>query len=274
MRSPASNRLSGAQVKVDVAVTGLLVVGLLAAGPAVAWSPETTVDIARRAATIAPPDLKRQIERHAAMFKAGVLEPVTNPSQTGLALDQVIENEIARAVQTIRSHQPMSEIVRQIGVAAYYIAHANNPLVIGRSDPDEPSYFADYMGYVDSARRRFTAVFYGLVPEFERSGQVSDLLERTFRRGRLLYPLVGREYDRIGGPWGRQKFDDRSTAFGVSAVAYSQAVTDVSIVLRHIWLEAGGIDPRAPLLVRKGGFQVPRTSAVPLEAVQEATSGY
>ena len=39
-------------------------------------------------------------------------------------------------------------------------------------------------------------------------------------------------------------------------------------------LEAGGVDQRATLLVRKGEFQVPRTSAVPLRTVQEASSGY
>jgi hypothetical protein len=274
MPSPALNRPIGVQVKVYVAAAGLVACGLLAATPARAWSPETAVEIARQAATIAPPDLKRQIEKYKAVFKEGILEPVSNPSQTGLPLDEVIENEITRAVVAIRSHQPMSEIVRQIGVATYYIAHANNPLVIGRSDPDERTYFADYLRYVESARKRFVPVFYGLVPEFEHSGQIPDLLKRTFRRGQLLYPLVGREYDRIGGPHGRQKFDDRSTAFGLSAVAYSQAVTDASIVLRHIWLEAGGADPRGPLLVRKGEFQVPRTSAIPLRTVQEATSGY
>ena len=75
----------------------------------------------------------------------------------------------------------------------------------------------------EGARKRFVPVFYGLVPEFEHSGQIPDLLKRTFQRGQLLYPLVGREYDRIGGPHGRQKFDDRSTSYGLSAVAYSQA---------------------------------------------------
>ena len=42
-------------------------------------------------------------------------------------------------------------------------------------------------------------------------------------------------------------FDDRSTAFGVGSLAFSHAVTDVTLVLRYIWLAAGGIDDRANL---------------------------
>jgi hypothetical protein len=241
---------------------------LATAPPAAAWSPETTVDIGLQGATIAPPDLKRQIERHERAYTQGLLEPMTNPTATGEPLDEVIEAEVARAVRMIRTHQPMAEVVRQMGVVAHYVAHANNPLLIGRSDSNEGDYYADYLAYVDSARPRFAVVFYGLVPEFESSGVIPDLVRRTFRRGQILYPLVGREYDRIGSYNGRALFDDRSTAFGVSAVAFSQAVTDVAILLRHTWIEGGGHDPRRGLLMRKGEFEVPRTSAIPLEQVQ------
>ena len=85
----------------------------------------------------------------------------------------------------------------------------------------------------------------------------------------VLYPYVGLEYDRIGGPYGRERFDDRSTAFGLSAIAFSQAVTDLAIVLRHVWIEAGGYDPREGLPVREGEFKMPRTSPIPLEIFRE-----
>ena len=49
---------------------------LLAPLPALAWSPQTAAEIAWQGARIAPPDLKRQIERHKAVFREGVLEPV------------------------------------------------------------------------------------------------------------------------------------------------------------------------------------------------------
>ena len=238
-----------------VRVLALVALALVTA-PAVAWSPSTAQQIALEAASIAPADLKRQIERHERVFVDAVLDEARYPSAAGEPLEKVIEGAAARSIEMIRTHQPFPEIIRQLGAMVYYVAYANNPLVIGRSDPDESSYYRDYLAYVDSARPRFAVVFYGLVPEFESSGDVSTLIERTFGRGRALYPLVGREYRRIGGSDGRQHFDDRSTAFGISAVAFSQSVTDAALLLRHIWIEAGGVDERTELPVRKGVFQV------------------
>ena len=59
--------------------------------------------------------------------------------------------------------------------------------------------------------------------------------------------MVGREYRKIGFASGVGRFDDRSTAFGVASVAFSHAVTDVTLVLRYIWITAGGVDSRANL---------------------------
>ena len=59
--------------------------------------------------------------------------------------------------------------------------------------------------------------------------------------------MIGREYRRIGFSSGIGRFDDRSTAFGVASIAFSHAVTDVTLALRYIWLTAGGIDDRANL---------------------------
>lgn len=238
------------------------------AGPARAWSPETSVAIAFEAATITPPDLERQIERREAEFRDGVLAEARHPSATGQPLDEVIRAMVERGIGMIRTHQPFADIVRHLGRTAYYVSYANNPLVVGQSDPEERSYFGDYLTYVDSARPRFAPVFYGLLPDFESSGRIDDLLAETFRRGQVLYPYIGREYRRVGGPPGRERFDDRSTAFGVSAVAYSQAVTDVAIVLRHIWIAAGGADPRPGLPIREGALERPRTSPVPLESLE------
>jgi hypothetical protein len=227
------------------------------AAPASAWSPQTARQIALDAASIAPPDLKRQIERHESEFLAGLLEEAEYPSALGMPLDEAIEAAVERSIGLIRTHQPFAEIVRQMGATLYYVAYANNPLIVGQSDPEEGAYFADYLEYVDSARPRFAVVFYGLVPEFESTGRIGDLVAQTLSRGRLYYPMVGGEYERIGGGRGVELFDDRSTAFGVSAVAFSQAVTDAAIVLRHIWIVAGGMDPRGDLPVRESGAEPP-----------------
>ena len=94
---------------------------------------------------------------------------------------------------------------------------------------------------MDSALPRFPLIFFGLEPGLERAEDVSPLVRRTLSRGReLYYPMIGLEYRRVGYASGTDAFDDRSTAFGVSSLAFSHAVTDVAQVFRYIWLKAGG----------------------------------
>jgi len=245
----------------------LLATLLLAASstrPAAAWTANTQVAIARNAASIAPPDLKRQIERHKRELQRGALAPfqdgdaarhIKNDDGAG-RLDEVILEEVENAIQAIRVHRPFSEIVYRLGTVSHYVADANNPLNTSQADSREGTYFADYLRYVESAQDRFQVVFYGTGRRIEEPHDLSGMLTRTLTRGRNAYVEVGREYRRIGQPNGLELFDDRSTAFGVAALSYSHAVSDVAAVLRYIWIRAGGADPRnltgAPKVRRHG----------------------
>ena len=236
-----------------------LILGLaLVFGPvaaAMAWTPATQITIAREAARLAPPDLARQIEKHRRAFEAGVNAPFSdtdagrhmkNADGAG-QLDLVAQSAVDSAIQAIRSHQPFEEIVRRLGVAAHYVADANNPLAVSGDDAEEGRYFVDYLRYAETAERRFPLVFYGLQPGLDGRRDVSTLIAGALRRGRGLYPMIGREYRRIGFASGIGRFDDRSTAFGAASISFSHAVTDVTLALRYIWLAAGGIDDRANL---------------------------
>jgi hypothetical protein len=132
-------------------------------------------------------------------------------------------------------------------VVSHYVADADNPLAASAGDPQEGRYFVDYLRYAETAEPRFPLVFYGLQPGVVAGQGIGPLLDAALRRGRDLYPLIGREYQRIDFASGIGRFDDRSTAFGVASVAFSHAVTDVALALRYIWLSAGGIDDRANL---------------------------
>ncbi|MES1243362.1 MAG: hypothetical protein ABUT39_17250 [Acidobacteriota bacterium] len=228
---------------------------LLASVPASAWTPVTQTAIAREAARLAPPDLARQIAKHKRTFEAGVLAPfqdtdpgrhMKNPDGSG-SLDKVLYQEVDATVSAIRGHRPFEEIVRRIGQVAHYVADANNPLASAGADPDEGRYFLDYLRYSESAEPRFPLVFYGVPPSLDRRG-VKPILEAALRRGRAFYSMVGREYRKIGYASGVGRFDDRSTAFGVASVSFSHAVTDVSLVMRYIWLTAGGADDRTAVV--------------------------
>jgi hypothetical protein len=232
-----------------------VVAGLsFAASPAAAWTPATQLAIAREAARLAPPDLARQIARRARAYEAGVQEPFgdADPARhrkdedgSG-SLDRALYAEVDGAIRAIREHRPFDEVVRRLGAASHFMADANNPLATSAADAEAGRYSADFLRYAESAEPRFPLVLYGL-PARGGERSVAGLLAETLRRGRRLYPLVGREYRRIGFGSGVASFDDRSTAFAVASLAFGHAVTDVATVLRYIWLQAGGGDDRSQL---------------------------
>jgi hypothetical protein len=226
-----------------------------AATPARAWTPRTQQTIAWEAARLAPPDLARQLVKRRGAYLAGVIEPFDDsdperhrkhPDGSG-SLDRALADAVAQAVTAIRTHRPFDEIVFRMGRAAHYMADANNPLATAATDPEAGRYFVDYLRYAETAEPRFPLIFYGLQPGLDRAPDVSALLAETLSRGRALYPMIGLEYRNIDFASGIGRFDDHSTAFGVASVAFSHAVTDVTQVLRYIWIRAGGGDDRAGL---------------------------
>jgi hypothetical protein len=229
----------------------------LLTAPAAAWSPETQKALASEAARLAPPDLARVLERHAREFLRGAVEPfeegdalrhVQNEDGTG-ALVATFLGETRAAVEALRAFRPMAEVAGRLGRIVHWMGDLGQPLNASASDPLEGRYLRDFALYVDTARPRFAVVLYENAAVVTTDGDLERLAERALARGRALYPSIGREYRRIGFGNGRALFDDRSSAFGVAALAYSHAVSDAARVLRYVWIAAGGADPR-PILDR------------------------
>jgi hypothetical protein len=230
---------------------------LLPAGGVLAWSPASQHAIALEAARLAPPDLYRQLRRNRASYLIGVDEPATkgdpslhrkHPDGSG-QLDRAIHSAVNDAILSIRLHRPFNEISYRLGLVAHYLADANNPLNTTDADSEERRYYADFLNYLESTRPRVRTVFYGFYPRHEEA-HLDRLLATSLSRSRRLYPLVGREYRRVGFASGRRAFDDRSTAFAIASLARSHAVSDIAETLRYIWISAGGIDSRGNLPLR------------------------
>ncbi len=226
-----------------------ILVLVMSSSPAVAWSPETTVAIAEQALILAPPHLGRQLERHKSRYREGVLTPFKQSGGTkqGLALPpevlrQAIDREAQNAIKAIEGHVPFDEVILRMGVVASYMAATNYPLLSEMTAESRPAYLLDYPAFVESAFPRFSVVFYGAGRLIESKADLKSVIDAAFSRSRRIRPLISLEYDRIGVPNGLELFDDRSTAFGISSMAYSHAVSDVVAVLRYIWLAGGGID--------------------------------
>lgn len=252
-------------------VLGAFGLAVSVAQPVLGWSATTQKTLAFDAARLTPPDLYRQLARNHAAYAVGVNEPfadtdpanhVKYPDGRG-RLDQVIRVAVDNAVKTIQAHRPFNEIAYRLGLVSHYVAKANCPLYLADHDPLSRTYHRDYQGYAERAEPRLRRVFYGYHPRFDGKGDLDRLLAAAFARGRSGYDMLGREYRRVGLEQGSRAFDDRSTAFAVTALAHSHAVSDIAQVLRYIWLEAGGIDTR-PWLPQKGRtkpYLLPRVPA-------------
>lgn len=216
------------------ALAALLLCGT--AAPLSAWSDATRLELAERARRLAPPDLARQLARHRDRLRAGALDRQLQATPAHLAA------EVDQAVRLVRSHRPFAELAERLGRVSSLAAELNDPLRAGSDDPLEPRFAADFPRYVDSARGRFAPVFYGVDRDLDRAGGVTRLGERALTRALPLYAALGREYRRVGLRPGVEAFDDRSTAFAVSAIAFSRALSDSAQLLRLVWLAAGGAD--------------------------------
>ncbi len=238
--------------------------------PAIAWNPTSQQTIASEAARLAPPDLYRQIVRNRVAYLQGVIDgfgerdPLAHAKHadgTG-RLDAAITVAVDNAVRSITAHQPFNEICYRLGIVSHFIADANNPLNAAEDDSQERRYFGDFLAYLESTEPRLKLVFYGFRTDFDGGRDLPVLIAEGLERGRGFYPLIGREYRRVGFASGLEAFDDQSTAFGVATLAYSHAVSDIAEVLRYIWLEAGGIDTRRRIPVKgKEVVWLPRSTS-------------
>src|SRR6185436_16445739 len=133
------------------------------------------------------------------------------------------------------------------------VAYASSPFA-GSNDLRVARYSADYLEYAESAESRFPLIFYGVAPWLEKAPNVGALVDAALQRAASGRPLLEMEYQRVGFVSGIEAFDDRSTAFALASTAFSHATTDVTTVLRYIWLKAGGTDGRTHLPAAGAGM--------------------
>jgi hypothetical protein len=238
----------------------LALILLLVPTAAGAWTHASDLRIAKKSAALAPPDMRLLIERYAAEYERGLqraeAEEGTAPhhyfvlSRSGRLRDQ-IQEETAATIAAVRGNKPMSELVERLGSLAHLVADANNPFHVSNGDPRLALVHDDFEQYFERRMSKFPTVFYGLANDFV----LGTYLDKTFSRSARFYPLMSEEYFRNGEEHTSAQFDDRSTAFGIAAVSYSHAVTDLVNLYYYIWREAGG-DVRSASVMRSGNLTI------------------
>jgi hypothetical protein len=204
--------------------------------PGIAWTRAADQRIAAKSAALAPEDLRLLINKFNDEYVRGIDDALATEG-TDIHRRKLRERIVAQThaiVTMVRTNQPMSGVVRQLGVLSHLVGDANNPFHIGDDDAEER---ADFEQYFERRLARFAPVFYGL----DRNFVLSAYLDKVFARTTGYSPLMAEEYARGNGA----TFDDRSTAFGVASVCYSHAITDNVNFYYFIWKTAGG-SVRAP----------------------------
>jgi hypothetical protein len=199
--------------------------------PSSAWTRAADRRIAEKSAELAPPDLRLVINKYHDEYLRGVDEALATEGTDihRRRLRERIDAQTRGIVKMIRTNQPMSLVVGELGNLSHLVGDANNPFHIG---DDDAAARIDFEQYFERRLARFAPVFYGLDIHLVLNTYLDKMFARTTRFG----PLMSEEYSRGNGA----TFDDRSTAFGVASVCYSHAITDTVNLYYFIWKEAGG----------------------------------
>jgi hypothetical protein len=224
-----------------------LAVTLGLAAVCIGWSADTIRSVAWSSVQFFPDDLRRQVLRHHLRFDAGIERGLAAPPSWRAAapgsLDKALEAQLDLCGRSLRQPVPLDDLVEEIGVLAVRVLDAADPLAASHADPREPRYAAAYAAYVDSVRDRLRLVYYGqdsaLSGELDPAVSVAGVLERS----RSLYPYVGEEFYRTGALRDWRSIDDRSVAFGVTAISLSRGLTDLANFTTSIWRLGGGQVP-------------------------------
>lgn len=225
---------------------------------AFAWTRTSDERIAAKAASLAPPDLRLILQKFETNYRNGIaIAQGDEGSDTHHAfvlsrsgrLRERITAETAKVITMLRTRAPMASVAERIGVLAHLVADANNPFHVANDDPRLDPAHDDFEQYFERRLAKFPTVFYGL----DERPDVNAIVDRALARTRRFYPLMDSEYLYDGELQSSEGFDDHSTAFGVAAVCYSHAVTDIVNLEYYIWREAGG-DVRAASALREGNL--------------------
>jgi hypothetical protein len=199
--------------------------------PAMAWTKAADQRIAVKSAELAPPDLRLIIRKYNKEYLRGVDDALATEGTDihRRRLRERIDEQARGIVTMIRTNQPMSAVVGELGNLSHLVGDANNPFHIG---DDDAASRIDFEQYFERRLARFAPVFYGL----DTNLVLNTYLDKMFKRTTRFSPLMAEEYSRGSGA----TFDDRSTAFGVASVCYSHAITDNVNIYYFIWKAAGG----------------------------------
>jgi hypothetical protein len=229
-----------------------IVLFLLTAGPALAWTPETRVYMADQAIKFMPQSLRLALEKHRRDVMRGVLEPMVQedapehqaPWLDG-SLDRQLDAEARALIAALGEQTPFSQISERFGRLGHFVMDAAFPPGVGDTGAER---YADFAAYCEAKLDKFPLVFYGHEDEALEAADFGRFALRLMEDARREDGELSRAYATADGKPGIDAFDDRSIPFAVGSLSYSHCITDIVRTWLAVWRLAGGDMGRTPYL--------------------------
>ena len=213
---------------------------LLAAGPVVAWTPETRVQMAGEAIKFMPQSLRMALEKHRRSVMRGVLQPMVHedgpvhqaPWLDG-TLDQQVEFEANALIAALGTQNPFERVAERFGRLSHFVMDATFPPGVG--DEGGPRY-ADFASYCEVKLEKFPLVFYGHEDEALDKGDFRQFARRAMDNARAEDSELSRAYVKSGDRPGVEIFDDRSIPFAVGSLHLAKHPAGGPLLPAHLLL--------------------------------------
>ncbi len=210
---------------------------------ALAFTPESRVTITLNAFKLMPPSLRMQLEKHKKTCLMGALQPMLqegelsrNSGVDGAASAENIARQVQVIVDLIDNHAPFKKVIHEMGILSYYVADLNFPLT---RNGEGKEYYDTFAGFCQNKEDKIQFVFYGYYDPHLSRNDLPAFSDEVFQRSSSHIPYVLQAFSRA--QQGVQtEFDDRSILFGIAAISYSHAITDIARIWLYVWNQAHG----------------------------------
>lgn len=204
-----------------------------------AWSPTTYQAIGLNAVKLMPAHFKDiLVKRQAILFK-GI------NSSASFEKDELIEmiQQTAESLKKkLKTKVNFNEVLFEYGVLAKMISDLNDPTAFAK---EVTNLKEEFQTLVAAKIAKIPVVFYGYNENLLARKDLKSYLEGSFERSQKYKDKLVSSYLSQGQASFAQS-DDRSPAFGIAALAYSHAISDVANVWLYIWKETNGDTSRTP----------------------------
>ena len=173
----------------------------------------------------------------------GALEPMLpageekgNPGVESEITAEKITRQVHLVIDMINNREPFKKVVYEMGVLSHHLADLNYPLT---RNGEGKRYYDAFADFCQKKEDKIQFVFYGFYDPHLSQDDLHAFYDEVFQRSVSHIPYVKDAYFRVQ-QGSQAEFDDRSILFGIAAISFSHAVTDIARIWLYAWNQAHG----------------------------------